>query len=60
MVTWTMRKSRSAAETKKWRVRADWRPPRILTAAGTAESNAGESARPVQMMSGKRMKMTAR
>src|SRR5271170_5421482 len=57
---WTIRKSRRDPETKKCSVRADCRPPNALTAAGTAESNAGDIARPVQITSGNRTKITVR
>ncbi len=46
MVTWTTRNSRRNPETKKCSVRADCRPPSKSTAAGTAESKAGDKARP--------------
>src|SRR5271170_1874984 len=57
---WTIRKSRRNAETKKCSVRADCRPPSAVTAAGTAESKAGDIARPVQITSGNRTKITVR
>jgi hypothetical protein len=56
--TWTNTKSRRASESMKWMVRADCVPPSRLTAAGTAETNAGDRARPDQTSSGKRMKIT--
>src|ERR1700733_570276 len=60
MITWTTRKSRRDPETKKCSVRADCRPPSALTAAGIAESKAGDIARPVQITSGNRKKITVR
>ncbi len=59
IVTWTTRKSTRNPETKKCSVRADCRPPSRLTAAGTAESKAGDKARPVQITRGNRTKMTS-
>ncbi len=57
---WTMKKSSRNPETKKCSVRADCRPPSTLTAAGNAESKAGDSARPVQITRGNRTKITVR
>ena len=58
MAMWTTRKRRASPEKKKCNVRADCRPPSRLTVAGSAESNAGERARPVQMTRGNRPKIT--
>src|SRR5262245_23547097 len=58
MATWITRNATSNNVTKKCSVGADWRPPSIVTAIGAAETNAGDIARPVQMMSGKSPKMT--
>jgi hypothetical protein len=60
MATWTTKKSTRKIETKKWRVRADCRPPRELTAQGTAALNPGDIARPVQITSGNRIKMISK
>jgi hypothetical protein len=60
MATWTMTKSRIAPETKKCRVRADCRPPSAVTAVGKTEAKAGDIASPVQIIRGKRTKITVR
>ena len=47
-------------ETKKCMVRADCWPPKTVTAAGNADAMAGDIARPVQITSGNRTKITSR
>jgi hypothetical protein len=59
METWPRKKRTRAEMRKKWRVRADWWPPRVVTRAGKTAVSAGDMARPVQMMAGNRRKMTA-
>ena len=39
-------------------VRADCRPPSVVTVNGRADTNAGDIARPVQMISGNSAKIT--
>ena len=56
--TWTTRNKTRNPETKKCSVRADCRPPNKVTAAGTAETKAGDIASPVQITRGKRTKIT--
>src|SRR5579863_7232340 len=45
---------------KKWRVRADCRPPKTFTPAGNTELKPGDNASPVQITKGKKTKITAR
>src|SRR6185503_8514544 len=58
IATWTTRNATSATVTRKCSVRADCRPPSSVTVDGSAETNAGDIARPVQMTSGKSTKIT--
>src|SRR5262245_48100619 len=58
IATWTSRNATSDTDTRKCSVRADCRPPRSVTVDGTADTNAGDIASPVQMTSGNRTKIT--
>src|SRR5262245_58729553 len=60
IATCTTRNATSASDTRKCSVRADCRPPRIVTVDGSADTNAGDIARPVQMTNGNSARITAR
>ena len=45
IATWTSKNATSDTDTRKCSVRADCRPPRIVTVDGTADTNAGEPTR---------------
>src|SRR6185503_2114281 len=60
IATWTSRNATSDTVTRKCSVRADCRPPSVVTVDGTADTKAGDIARPVQMTRGNSTKITRR
>src|ERR1051325_4736392 len=54
IATWPTTKTRSRVATTKWMGRADCWPPSVVTRTGMADVIAGDIARPVHTISGKR------